>query len=140
MYVILMSFPMSKLLNFLCSIAKRERVQCKSGLFEIVRLWAKKLACTSDVSQGIQEFSGKTLIMLFFDILIVLYFMQPKLCQYISFQPWTPVFVEFRLRSKATREFASLGYARIPYEATHHYTFGCIINNAKIGCPMTMTQ
>ena len=98
----------------------------------------RKLACTSDVSQGIQEFSGKTMLMLFSDILIELYFIQPTLCQYISFQLCIPFFVEFRLGSKATHKLASLGYARIPCETTHRYKFSCFINDAKIGCPMTM--
>ena len=79
----------------------------------------------------IQEFSGKTLMMLFFDILIELYFIQPTLCQYISFQLCLPFFVEFRLGSKATHKLASLGYARIPCETTHRYKFSCFINDAK---------
>ena len=40
-------------------------------------------------------------------------------------------FVEFRLRSKANRKFASLEYARIPCESTHNSEFNCITNNAN---------
>ena len=66
---------------------------------------------------------------------------QPSpLCQYISFQPSTHSFVEFRLRSKANCKFASLWYAfRMKLLITMNFIVSITSQIHVIGCPMTMS-